>query len=301
MAIQTVRAQINGSWYTLNYDTESGMYKATINAPGATSFNQPGGYYDVTVEATNTAGTTATANASTLDGLKLYVRETVAPVITIISPSSDAHVTNNKQPVVFTITDESAGSGVDLSSVVVKLDNAAVLASEITHSSITNGYSFTYTPASAIDDGQHTITVSASDNDGNKAAQKSTTYTIDTVPPTLNVTSPTDGLITATTSVLISGQTNDTTSSPVMVSISVNGANQGAVTVQSGGAFSKTVPLTEGANTIVVTATDAAGKSSNVTRTVTLDTSVPQIVSASITPNPVDAGLTMVITVQITG
>ena len=49
-----------------------------------------------------------------------------------------------------------------------------------------------------------------------------------------------------------------------------------------------------------VTATDAAGKTSSVTRTVTLDTSVPQITAATITPNPVDAGATMVISVTIT-
>ena len=44
---------------------------------------------------------------------------------------------------------------------------------------------------------------------------------------------------------------------------------------------------------------DAAGKVSTVTRNVTLDTSVPVIKSATITPNPVDAGATMVIAVEI--
>ena len=51
--------------------------------------------------------------------------------------------------------------------------------------------------------------------------------------------------------------------------------------------------------TIVITATDAAGKVSTVTRNVTLDTSVPVVKSATITPNPVDAGATMVIAVEI--
>ena len=58
-------------------------------------------------------------------------------------------------------------------------------------------------------------------------------------------------------------------------------------------------PLSEGANTIVVTAADAAGKLSTVTRNVTLDTSVPQIVSASVVPNPADAGATVTITVTV--
>lgn len=300
MAIKQVRAQVNGQWYKLTLQA-NGRYEASITAPGATSFNQPGGYYNVTVEATNTAGTAGTADAGTLYGLKLYVKETVAPVITILSPSGGAYVTNNKQPVVFTITDEAGGSGVKLDSVVVKLDGVPVSSGEVMHSTISNGYSFTYTPGQALDDGSHTVTVDATDNDGNAAAQKSTTFKVDTIPPTLNVTSPTEGMITSTKSLTVSGTTNDATSSPVTVKISLNSADQGAVTVGGNGAFSKAVTLKEGANVIVVTATDAAGKSSSVTRNVTLDTSVPKIVSATITPNPVDAGQTMLISVEVSG
>lgn len=300
MAIKQVRAQVNGQWYTLTLQ-ENGRYEASITAPGATSFNQPGGYYNVTVEATNTAGTAGTADAGTVEGLKLYVKEKVPPVITILSPSSGAYVTNNKQPVVFTITDEAGGSGVKLDSVVVELDGSPVSSGEVTHSAISNGYSFTYTPAQALGDGDHTVTVDATDNDGNAAAQKSTTFKVDTIPPVLNITSPTEGMITSTQSLTVSGTTNDATSSPVTVKISLNGADQGAVTVGGDGAFSKAVTLKEGANVIVVTATDAAGKSSSVTRNVTLDTSVPQIVSATITPNPVDAGQTMLISVEVSG
>ena len=301
MAIKQVRAQINGQWHTLTLNPSNGRYEAQITAPGATSYNQSGGYYNVTVEATNTAGTSGTADASTLNGLKLYVKERVAPVITILSPSSGAYVTNNKQPVVFTITDEAGGSGVDLDSVVVKLDGAPVSAGEVTHSTITNGYSFTYTPSAALGEGARTVTVDASDHDGNAAAQKSTTFTVDTVPPTLNITAPTEGLITSASALVVSGQTNDATSSPVTVTVKLNDADQGAVTVGSDGAFTKSVTLAEGANVIVVTAKDAAGKTTSVTRNVTLDTSVPQIVSAAITPNPVDAGQTMLISVEVSG
>ena len=301
MAIQTVRAQINGTWHTLTYNDDTDRWEATITAPGATSHNQPNGYYNVTVEATNTAGTQATADGTTIAGLQLVVKETVAPVITITSPSNGARVTNSNQPVTFTVIDEAGGSGVDLESVVVKLDGSAVSAGEVTHTAVTNGYSFTYTPASPMGDGSHTVTVNAADNDGNNAEEKSTTFTVDTVAPSLNVTSPQDGLITNTAAVTVTGTTNDVTSSPVTVTITLNSVDQGAVTVGSGGAFSKAITLADGANVIVVTATDQAGKSSSVTINVTLDTSVPQIVAATITPNPVDAGETMVISVKITG
>lgn len=300
MAINQVRAQLNGTWYTLALNSSTGKYEATVTAPGATSYNQTGGYYNVTVEATNTAGTVTTVNASNLDGLKLVVKERVKPVITILSPSGGAYVTNSKQPVVFTVVDEAGGSGVNLSSVVVKLDGTAVAAATVTHTAVTNGYSFTYTPSAALSDGSHKVAITASDNDGNAADQKSTAFTVDTVPPMLNVTSPTEGFITNSSSVTVAGTTNDATSSPVTVKIKLNGTDQGAVTVSSSGAFSKAVTLANGKNTIVVTATDAAGKESSVTRTVTLDTTKPKITAATITPNPVDAGKSVVISVTIT-
>lgn len=299
MAIKTVKATINGQTYDLTLNSASGKWEATITAPGKTSYNLAGGYYNVSVEATNEAGTKGSADASTVDGLKLVVKETVAPVITIVSPTAGAYVANSKQPVVFNITDETGGSGVDISTLVVKQDGTAVASANITHTAITNGYSVTYTPSAALSDGSHTVTINCKDHDGNAAAEKSTTYTVDTVPPTLNVTSPADGLITAASSVTVAGTTNDATSSPVVITISLNGTDQGTIPVGTGGPFSKVVTLKEGSNTIIVKAKDAAGKESSVTRTVTLDTSVPKIKAATITPNPVDTGKTMVISVTI--
>lgn len=299
MAIKTVKATINGQTYDLTLNSASGKWEATITAPGKTSYNLAGGYYNVSVEATNEAGTKGSADASTVDGLKLVVKETVVPVITIVSPTAGAYVANSKQPVVFNITDETGGSGVDISTLVVKQDGTAVAAANIKHTAITNGYSVTYTPPAALSDGSHTVTINCKDHDGNAAAEKSTTYTVDTVPPTLNVTSPADGLITAAASVTVAGTTNDATSSPVVITISLNGTDQGTIPVGTGGTFSKVVTLKEGSNTIIVKAKDAAGKESSVTRTVTLDTSVPKIKAATITPNPVDTGKTMVISVTI--
>lgn len=299
MAIKTVKATINGQTYDMTLNSASGKWEATITAPGKTSYNLAGGYYNVSVEATNEAGTKGSADASTVDGLKLVVKETVAPVITIVSPTAGAYVANSKQPGVFNITDETGGSGVDISTLVVKQDGTAVAAANITHTAISNGYSVTYTPSAALSDGSHTVTINCKDHDGNAATEKSTTYTVDTVPPTLNVTSPADGLITAASSVTVAGTTNDATSSPVVITISLNGTDQGTVPVGTGGTFSKVVTLKEGSNTIIVKAKDAAGKESSVTRTVTLDTSVPKIKAATITPNPVDTGKTMVISVTI--
>lgn len=297
MAIASVRIQINGTWTSLQF--VDGAWQAQVNAPGATSYNLPGGYYPITVEATNTAGTTATATTTTPDigpDLELVVKEIVAPVISVLSPTNGAYVANNQQPIVFTVLDEVGGSGVDADSISVTISGGTI--SSIQKNEITNGYQCTATP-NVLTDGSYTVTINASDHDGNAAQAKSVAFTVDTVPPTLNLTSPAEDLITATPSLTVSGTTNDATSSPVTISISLNNSDQGVVTVGSDGSFSKVVTLKEGENSIIITATDLAEKITSVSRTVTLDTSVPQIVSVSIVPNPVNTGESVLVKVVV--
>ena len=298
MAIKTVRAQVNGTWHTLTLNPSTKKYEASITAPTTSSYNQPNHYYNVTVEATNTAGTTVSSNGATLTGLQLVVKEKTAPIITITAPTASSTLTNNKPTITWKVTD--ADSGVNPSTISIKIDSGSVIKSGITKTASGKGYTCSYVPTTALTDGSHTITVNASDYDGNAATAKSVTFKVDTTPPTLSVSSPAAGLITNTAALTVSGTTNDATSSPVTVKITLNGANQGTVTVASSGAFSKAVTLKEGDNTIVVTATDAVGKASTITRTVTLDTSAPKITAATITPNPADVGATVLISVTIT-
>ena len=60
------------------------------------------------------------------------------------------------------------------------------------------------------------------------------------------------------------------------------------VTVNSNGSFSKVVTLLNGSNVIKIKATDKAGKYTEITRTVILDTVAPTINKVIITPNPVN-------------
>ena len=306
MAIASVQAQLNGTWYSLTFNSSTGKYEATLTAPGTTSFNLPGNVYAMQIKATNTAGTVTTVDTSDSivgNALKLRVKETVKPTISITSPGAGSFVTNNKQPIVFQLRDESGGSGVKLSSLALKIDGGATIGSSaagMVCNAVTNGYDCTYTPQAVLSDGSHTVTINVSDNDDNTATQASRSYTVDTVPPTLNVTNPPNNFLTNNSSLTVQGTTNDSTSSPVTVTIKLNGVVQGTVNV-TGGAFTKTITLSEGINTIIVTATDAAGKYSTVTITGTLDTSAPVISSVTISPNPIDTGATMIISVEVIG
>ena len=306
MAISTVKVQVNGIWHDLAYNSTSGKYEKTITAPNTTSYNiNAEHYYPVTVQVANTAGTVKIVNDtdSTLgSSLKLTVKEKVRPTINITSPGSGAYVTNNKQPIVFQLRDEAGGSGINLGTLSLKIDSTTFnsLSPGMVCTQVSNGYDCTYTPQTVLSDGAHTVTINVSDYDGNVATQMSRGYTVDTVPPILNVTSPANNFITNNATLVVQGTTNDATSSPVTVTIKLNNGDQGAVPITSGN-FSKSITLKEGANTIVITTTDAAGRTTTVTIAGILDTSIPVISSISITPNPVDAGATMIISVGVTG
>ena len=297
-SIKTVIATINGQEYTLTYNSTSGKYEATITAPSTTSYHvNSEHYYPVTIKATDNAGNVATINDtdSTFGAkLKLRVKETVKPTINVTSIGANAILTTNSPAITFTVTD--TGAGVNKSTVTLKIDDTAVTLPAPTE--ITNGYSWTYN-ASGLSDGSHTIKIDATDYDDNKATQFTRTFTVDTVPPTLNVTAPSNGIATNNKTLTVTGTTNDATSSPVSVTIAVNGTDAGAVTVGSNGSFSKAVTLTEGTNTITIVATDKAGKTTTVTRTVELDTSIPVFTSVTVTPNPVNTGASYTISVEV--
>lgn len=299
MAVQSVSAVINGQTVNLTYNAESGKYEATITAPTNSSYPLSGHYYPVSVTATDDAGNSTTVDDTdqTLGAaLRLQVVEHVAPVITITAPTSGSYIISNQPAIQWTVTDDD--SGVDESSISITLDGTEYT-SGITKTAITGGYSCSFTPAAALDDGSHTASFAADDNDGNSATVKTTTFTVDTVPPVLSVTAPEDGAKTNVAALTVTGVTNDVTSSPVTLTVQLNSGTPEEVTVSLDGSFSKNLTLATGENTITVVATDMAGKSSTVTRTITLDQSAPVISAVTITPNPVDAGQTYIISVTV--
>lgn len=300
MAVKTVQVVINGQTHTLTYNATTKKYEATITAPSTSSYNQNGHYYNVKVKATDEAGNSVTRDATdtTLgSSLQLKVKEKVAPVISITAPSSSAKLTNNKPVINWTVTD--ADSGVNPSTIKLIIDSQTITTG-ITKTQSGKNYTCSYTPTTALSDGTHTIKVSASDYDGNVATQKSVTFTVDTVPPELSVSAPVDNLVTNQSALVVKGTTNDVTSSPVTLTIKLNGGTEQTVEVGSDGSFTKTLTLVTGENTIVITAKDGAGKTSTVTKKVVLDQTAPVIQSVTISPNPVNAGATYTISVEVT-
>lgn len=294
MAVSKVEAILNGTKYTLSYNSSSGAYEAEITAPGKSSFTQNGNYYNVTVVAYDDSGNSTSVDASDStfgNALKLTVKEKVKPTITLTSPTANAVLTNNKPTISWQCKDDD--SGINVNTIKLYIDGTEV---DGTINAVKSGLNYTcsYVPPTSLSDGAHTLKFVCSDNDGNNA-ETSISVKIDTVPPTLNVSAPTNNLHTNETPITVSGYTNDATSSPVTVTI-----NGKTVTVDSNGYFNTTVSLELGENTITVIAKDGAGKTTTVTRTVYYNNIPPTINSISIVPNPVDAGKTFKITVKVT-
>jgi hypothetical protein len=93
--------------------------------------------------------------------------------------------------------------------------------------------------------------------------------------PTVVITSPANATVVATPAVTVTGTASD---SGALSSLTVNGA---AVAVGAGGAWSTSVALKPGANTITATATDQAGLSSSGVITVTYTKPKPPAATAS--------------------
>lgn len=301
MAIKTVQAIINGVTTTLTLNSSTGKYEATVTAPSGSSYPKEGHYYPVLIKATDVAGNTASADdkhATLGEKLKLKVKEKTAPVISITYPTAGAFITNNKPVIKWKVTDND--SGVNPSTIGITIDSGTKITGDaIVKTEVSGGYECSYTPGSAISDGSHTVKIDASDYDGNVGTAKSVTFKIDTVPPSLVIDSPVDGLVTNNPDLDLTGATNDATSSPVKVTAKLNSDAAQSVTVNENGRFNKKLKLADGVNTVETVATDAAGKTTKVVRKVTLDTKAPVIKNVTITPNPVDSGKTFTISVEV--
>ena len=183
--------------------------------------NLPNGDYVLRLIASDSAG-----NETALDTLVgVGLKDTTPPVITINPVASP---TNQNVTLSYSLSDNVSAAD----KITVSGDNSP------------------YTQ-----EGSHNLTLAAKDEAGNTSGA-SVSFVIDKTPPVIAITSPAD---------------NSTT-------------NQKDITINytvDGQAKSENRTLTEGANTLTVTATDPAGNSASKSISVTLDTIPPEVVITS--------------------
>lgn len=250
MAISQVRAQVNGTWYTLTYNNATGKHEADIT-PTAISSGQTGGYFPGTVEAKNSEST-ATLSGSTYPGLRLVVEDRTAPVLIITAPANGFVTGAAAVTVSGTATDSSGIQS-------VKVNGTAV----------TVGANGAWSALVSLSNGSNTITVVATDTAGN-ATTETRTVIRDSTAPTIALTSPTAGQMVSNAAFTVTGTVSDNRG---VSGVTVNG---GVATV-NGGTFLRAITLAEGANTITAIASDEAGNTATATGSVLLDTIPPAL------------------------
>lgn len=298
MAVKQAYAMLNGVKMLATYDSETKLWTVEGNAPAASSWSQPGHVYNMTLHAEDTAGNTTSMTSSDATygaQLKFRVLEKTKPTATIVSPTAGSVLGASSQNIVMELQDQG-GSGLNMASVVFKLNGTAIT-SGLTWTDGENGKKTCTYKASGLSDGSNRIELQVSDNDGNVSTMATVNFVISTAAPTLNVTSPADNLITNSSKVTVAGTAAAGSDAVTLAQVTINGA---AVTVGSGGAFSKEITLAEGANTITIVAKDNLGKTTTVTRKVTLDTKAPVITDVVADATTVDASGRIRVTFKVT-
>jgi RHS repeat-associated protein len=119
-------------------------------------------------------------------------------------------------------------------------------------------------------EGPNEITATASDTFGHVAVSEPVLYVLDTQAPAVTISSPQEGEVVESLAVTITGTAAD----PNLDTVTVNGV---AATVGEDGSFTASVPLADGANTLVVVATDRAGHATEASVNVFLDSLPPGV------------------------
>ncbi len=218
---------------------------AVANASGTWRFTPASalaqGQHTVSAIATDAAGNTGASS-----GVHGFTVDSVAPAVPVLT--SPAALVNTAMPTV-------AGAAEAGSTVTVRVDGAVV------GTATTDDVgAWSLTLASALAQGAHTATATATDAAGNTSASSAARgFTVDSVAPAVPVlTSPAALVNTAMPTVAGTAEAGST------VTVSLNGAIAGTVMANAAGAWSFTPAsaLAQGAHTATATATDVAGNTS---------------------------------------
>lgn len=298
-AIKEAYIMFNGQKVVAQYDEKTKNWTATTNAPANSSWSQPDHVYKVeihAVDAANNKATMTSADPTYGNQLKIRVLEKSKPTVTIVSPTQGSVLGASEQDIVLEMSD-AGGSGLNETTVVFTV-NGKSHAGDLSFTNHEGKRRATY-HATGLNDGQNTITFRVTDNDGNVSELATTTFVVSTTAPSLTVDTPTEGLITNSNRLTVTGSTTPGSDAVTIADVKVNNASV-KLSGDSTKTFSHEVTLTEGKNTITVVSTDSIGKATTVTRHVTLDTKAPIITDVVAEATTVDSGGRIKITFKVT-
>ncbi|MHB8584908.1 MAG: hypothetical protein ACYDDF_03615 [Thermoplasmatota archaeon] len=268
---------------TLQYNAGAGWKTATVvagadNAPGVNGATRSF-IYTITfpTSAIGPSDIEYYLNATDSDsnvvstGLAFFRASTTftAPVITPVAPT----VAVNK-PVAIVATWSDPLSGVNASSVSVKIDGTAVPASQVN----ANATGFTI-PANAsavtgLGESGHTVNVSVADGSGNVGTTQ-WTFILDKTPPTITNATPAGDVNMSTIQAHVADALSGVNAASL--SLKVDGTAVSATYTAATGAIAASPNVGQGNHTVVLNVSDEAGNHASKTWTFLLDTVAPTI------------------------
>lgn len=284
--------------YNASYSEQTGEWSVDIPSGSESSYSQDNHTYPIELHAFDAAGNETIMYATDPtygDQLNIRVLEKTKPTATILSPTQGSVLGSATQDIEMELQD-AGGSGLNMASVIFKVNNIQVTQG-LTWQDGSGGKKVCTYHATNLSDGSNSVSLQVTDNDGNVSEVATVSFVISTSAPTLNVTSPTEGLLTNSNKVTVAGTAAAGSDAVTLSSVKINGET---VSVGSGGAFSKEITLQEGENTITIVAEDSIGKTTSVTRHVTVDTQAPVISDVEAEATTVDANSTIHITFKVT-
>lgn len=289
-------AKYKGQQYNASYSSETQKWSVDIPSGSESSYSESNHTYPIELHAFDAAGNETIMYATDdtySDQLNIRVLEKTKPTATIVSPTQDSVLGSATQDIKMELSD-AGGSGLNMASVVFKVNNAQVTQG-VSWSDSGSKKVCTYR-ATNLSDGSNSVSLQVTDNDGNVSDIATVSFVISTQAPTLNVTTPTDNLLTNSNKVTVSGTAAAGSDAVMLAEVTINSEK---VSVGEGGAFSKEITLNEGANTITVIAKDNLGKTTTVTRRVTVDTKAPVISDVEAEATTVNANGTIHLTFKV--
>lgn len=160
------------------------------------------------------------------------------------------------------LPDISRSRTIDITGNAESGSTVKIMVNDREQASVISDKNGTFQAQVTLTGGQNSITATATDTVGNVSrASKTVSITYSQNPPKISISSPSQSSLSVNTSnITISGST----ASDATVTI-----NDRQIIVQPDGKFSSVVNLTNGENTVTIVATDVAGNTSKVTKTVT--------------------------------
>ena len=291
-------AVYKGQQYNASYNSGTQEWSVDIPSGSESSYSQANHTYPIELHAFDAAGneTIMYATDDTYgDQLNIRVLEKTKPTATIVSPTQGSVLGSATQDIVMELQD-AGGSGLNMASVIFKINNVQVTQG-VSWSDGADGKKTCTYHATNLSDGSNSVSLQVTDNDGNVSDVAEVSFVISTSAPTLNVTSPAEGLLTNSNKVTVSGTATAGSDAVTLSRVTINGEE---VSVGEGGAFSEEITLEEGENTITIVAEDSLGKTTTVTRHVTVDTKAPIISDVEAEATTVDANSTIHLTFKVT-